>query len=205
MNYETLKEEIKEIAKIAGTVPEPFRQRCFELLLKNLLAGSRAMAPPNMAPAGIPAAVAAPTASATTSKAEDAIPTPAQVRVFIQKTGVTLQQLGAVVTVAGGEVHFLREPTPSKIAQGQIQWALLLALRNGIAANSFTVDPEAVRSICQEKGFYDKANFAKNFRQGANGKLFKKPLEPQGDPEGLSSDGFDALGALVKTLAGTHG
>lgn len=203
MNYDTLKEEIKVIASIAGTVPEPFRHRCFELLLENLLAVSRpatSTVPPPVA--SVPRAEPVANASAPVT---DALPTPAQVRVFIQKTGVTLQQLGAVVTVADGEVHFLREPAPGKIAQGQVQWALLLALKNGLSTNSFSVDPEAVRSICQDKGFYDKANFAKTFKQEGNAKLFKKLLEPQGEAQGLSSEGYDALGVLVKALAGSNG
>jgi hypothetical protein len=119
----------------------------------------------------------------------------------MQKTGVTVEQLAAVATVADGEVHFLKEPTPDKIAKGQTQWALLLALKNAISSNVFSVDPEAVRSVCQEKGFYDKNNFAKNFKNDGTAKLFKKPLEPQGEAQGLSSEGFDALGELVRTLA----
>jgi hypothetical protein len=203
VNYETLKEEIKEIAKIAGTVPEPFRQRCFDLLLENLLATSR---PPALIAAPPAAAtVAATTAIEPAAPALDALPTPAQVRVFMQKTGVTQQQLSAVVTIADGEVHFLREPAPAKIAQGQIQWSLLLALKSGLMSNSFVVDPEAVRSICQDKGFYDKTNFAQNFKQSSTAKLFKKPLKAQGEPQGLSTAGIEALGVLVKSLAGSNG
>ena len=203
MNYDALKEEIKEITKVAAGVPEPFRQRCFEILLEHLLATSKLSSRAAEDEPG--AKLTPPPAQPAAPGSADAIPTPAQVRVFMQKTGVTLQQLGAVVTVADGEVHFLREPAPGKIAQGQVQWALLLALKNGIASNSFSVDPEAVRSICQEKGFYDKANFAKNFKWESTAKLFKKPLEPQGQPQGLTSDGLDALGTLVKSLAGPNG
>lgn len=197
MNYETLKTEVSEIAAIAESVPEAFRQRCFELLLERLLdeAAPRQSPPPASPP---PSVVAA--SNNGTSTAE-ALPTPAQVRVFMQRTGVTVEQLAAVVTVADGEVHFLREPAPDKVAKGQTQWALLLALKNAISLNAFTVDPEAVRSVCQEKGFYDKGNFAKNFKYEGTAKLFKKPLEPQGEAQGLSTDGFDALAELVKSLA----
>ena len=43
MKYESLKEEIKSIAEIADSVPETFKERCFEVLLQNLLAS---VAPP---------------------------------------------------------------------------------------------------------------------------------------------------------------
>jgi len=37
MDYAQLKDSIKEIAEIAASVPEQFRDKCFELLLTNLL------------------------------------------------------------------------------------------------------------------------------------------------------------------------
>lgn len=198
MNYEQLKEEISQISAIAASVPEPFRQRCFEMLLEHLLPPVKhAALAPDVSASN--AAAASPPEPLTPSK--DALPTPAQVRVFMQKTGVTVEQLASVITVADGEVHFLKEPTPDKISKGQVQWALLLALKSAVSSNTFVVDPEDVRSIVQEKGFYDRANFAKYFKYEATAKLFKKPLEPQGTSQGLSSDGLDALGNLIKQLA----
>lgn len=198
MKYEELKEEISQISTIAASVPEPFRQRCFEMLLERLLAPAMPAAPAPETPEAQVAAAAAPQPLAAS---KDTLPTPAQVRVFMQKTGVTLDQLAGVITVEDGEVHFLKEPTPGKIAKGQIQWALLLALKSAVSSNAFVVDPEDVRSIVQEKGFYDKANFAKHFKYETNAKLFKKPLEAQGEAQGLSSDGLDALGDLIRQLA----
>jgi hypothetical protein len=37
MDYAQLKDSVKEIAEIAASVPEQFRDKCFELLLTNLL------------------------------------------------------------------------------------------------------------------------------------------------------------------------
>jgi len=39
MDYSKLKSDIEEITEIAQGVPEAFREKCFELLLSNLLAG----------------------------------------------------------------------------------------------------------------------------------------------------------------------
>jgi len=50
MIYEKLKEEIKEIGKISATVPEAFRNKCFEVLLNHLLSGQSGEANPPAPP-----------------------------------------------------------------------------------------------------------------------------------------------------------
>jgi hypothetical protein len=122
----------------------------------------------------------------------------------MQKTGVTEQNLRTILTIEDDEVHFLKEPTAEKVAQGQIQWSLLLALKSAFSNNTFAVDPETVRSVCQDKGYYDTGNFAANFKKDANARLFKRTLEPQGEQQSLSSEGVEALGNLVKQLAGVQ-
>jgi len=88
----------------------------------------------------------------------------------------------------------------NKIARGQIEWALLLALRSAITSNVFEVDPEAVRSMCQEKGFYDAADFIKNFKTPKNAAFFQGTIEPQGEAEKLTSEGQKELSNVVKAL-----
>ena len=206
MDYEKLKEEIKEIAAIAADVPEPFRDKCFEILLNNLIGK------PAPVPLGKPAAatledqpsgsssgdggVAANPADGTT------LPKPSQIRVFMTKTGTTEDELKKVVMFDDGKIHFIREPDSAKIAQGQIEWALLLALKNAFERNEFTADPEDVRSICQEKGFYDNNNFSANFKKPKNAELFRGAMEGQGEAQALTSEGHTALARVIKTLAG---
>jgi hypothetical protein len=204
MKYEDLKQEIETIAEIADGVPEMFRVRCFELLLEHLLESSVSKKTNNETP---PPAKKNNTADdeggekPKDSSDASSIPTPSQVKVFMQKTGVTLDDLRQVVMYEDNEVHFLKEPTTQKIARGQIEWSLLLALKNGIATNNFSVDPEGVRSICQEKGFYDKANFIKNFKTPKNSSLFQGQLDAQGEAQKLSTEGQKELGTLVKEFA----
>ena len=106
-----------------------------------------------------------------------------------------------MVTQEDNEVHFLKEPGGTSIAQGQIAWALLLALKSALETNNFVVDPEDVRSICQDKGFYDKANFSAHFKKQNNAKLFKGQLEAQGEARALTTDGQTALASVIRTLA----
>jgi len=195
MDYESLKAELKEIADIAGSVPEPFREKCFEVLLQHLVHASTQ--PKND---GARAEQDKPVDLGGEATPGGKIPVKAQLRVFMQRTGVTLQQLERLVLVDGNDVHFIHEPAHGTVAKGQMEWALLLALKQAIQGNEFSTDPEDVRSICQEKGFYDKGNFATVFKRPPYGTYFKQPLQPQGPPQTLSNDGQAALAELIKTL-----
>lgn len=201
MDYGKLKKEIKEIAEVASSVPEAFRERCFEILLENLLAdGSKSK--PAESPAQKEKSPAAAANVDTGNPVGQNIPTPAKVKVFMQRSGVTKDDLQALFLYEDGDLHFLKEPTDTTVAVGQIKWALLIALRNGILKNEMSCDAKSVRSICKEKGFYDKTNFIANFKRHANAKLFNSPLEAQGDAQLLSNDGQLFLGKVVKSLVG---
>jgi hypothetical protein len=192
MDYNKLKDEIKDIAEIAGTVPEPFREKCFELLLSNLLGAAHTQ------PQGGKDLAEVPTAPPPTEPAH--LPIPTQLRIFMTRTGIAEDHLGAILMVAEGEVHFIREPRPKKISKGQKDWALLLALRNCILGKTLSVDPEDVRSICQDKGYYDRANFAAVFKRPKVAALFKGPMEAQGKAQQLTKEGEDELAKVILSL-----
>jgi hypothetical protein len=211
MDYEQLKEEVKQIADLAASVPEQFREKCFELLLNNLI-GKQA-----------PTKNAAPSPPVSEEKKEDdqddgnpssdslaksgssTIPMTTQLRLLMRKTTVTKEELEKVLmydSKDGGNVHFVREPHDVDVTTGQIEWSLLLALKNVILKDSLSVDPEDVRSVCQEKGFYGAANFAANFKRPSYSKLYKGAMVKQGEAQQLTNDGQEALGKLIKRLAG---
>ncbi|TMQ27298.1 MAG: hypothetical protein E6K65_14190 [Nitrospirae bacterium] len=192
MDYEHLKEEIKYIVEIAASVPEAFREKCFELLLNNLLSGKAAKAQI------IPTATTAPVPPPASTSA---IPLHAHVKAFMRRKGITSDQIESIVMLEDGDIHFLKEPAHGQAAKGQVDWALLLALKNGILNNTLKVDPEEVRSMVQEKGFYDPANYAANFKKPKYAAFFRAALEPQGEPQSLSGEGETALAELIKALA----
>jgi len=195
MDYKKLKSEIKEIAGIANSVPDSLKEKCFEILLNNLLGDQKPVA--ENRPPKTPGEPTPPTPPSD-------LPITTQLRVFMTKTKITEEEIKSILMVAEGEVHFIREPAPTKIIKGQKEWALLLALRNCILNNSLLVDPEDVRSVCQDKGFYDTANFAANFKKTNIAKLFKNTMEPQGEPQQLSSDGQEELAKLIRSLGVTN-
>jgi hypothetical protein len=201
MKYEDLKQEIAAIADIAAAVPEAFRTRCFELLLQHLLDSANLSKPPAKHEKKDDKPAAKDQHESKDNSDATAIPTPSQIKIVMQKTGVAVDDLKRIMIFEDDQVHFVQEPTTKKIARGQIEWSLLLALKNGIESNNLTVDPENVRSICQEKGFYDKANFNKNFKTVSNSALFQGPMESQGQAQKLSTEGQKELGKLIKELA----
>jgi hypothetical protein len=193
MDYQKLKKEIKEIVDIAEGVPEVYKEKCFEGLLNYLLQESTAP-PPSKDDSRHPPKEDRPPPAAE-------LPITTQLRVFMQRNSVSEEELKAVLMVAEGEVYFLREPSHGTVVDGQIQWALLLALKNCILNNELSVDPEDVRSVCQDKGFYDAANFAAHFKKAKYSKLFKGPMEKQGDPQGLTPEGQTELAKVIRKLA----
>jgi hypothetical protein len=208
MDYSALKDEIRQIAEIAGSVPEQFRDKCFEVLLNRLLNENApqpglpqaTITPPAPTTSPTPATSSASATSTEPAKGAGAIPVKAQLRVFMQRTNVTIDELQRLLIVEDDDVHFVREPTHGKVARGQMEWALLLALKNAVLANEFSADPEDVRSMCQAKGFYDRANFAAIFKRQPGAGYFREPLEPQGPRQTLTNEGQNALGELVKNL-----
>src|SRR4030081_310661 len=111
MKYEELKEEIKSISEIAECVPEAFRERCFEVLLQNLLQGST---PPYTSAKTKTEADESEEAASKLRKppgsaSEGTIPTPAQIKVFLQKTGLTAEELARVTMFDDGAVLFVHE------------------------------------------------------------------------------------------------
>jgi hypothetical protein len=199
MDFKQLKTSIEEISKIASSVPEPFRDKCFEILLKALLDGEK---PADDKPDGGKEKGKEDGSHVKPPAGGPKVPMTTAIRVLMAKTGVTEEQLNKVALVEKDEVHFIRAPHPTKITDGQLEWSLMLALKNAILKNALETDPEEVRSKCQDVGFYDKANFAANFKRDKFTKVFKGTLTPQGKAVALSPEGQDALGELIKSLAG---
>lgn len=199
MKYEDLKEEIKVISEIADSVPQAFKERCFEVLLQNLLASSASTTTPAIPPATQPPAETNDVKPPAT--ANGTIPTPSQIKVLMQKTGLTQEDLSSVLIYEDQSILFVHEPKTTKVARGQVEWALLLALKSGIESNVLAADPEKIRSVCQEKGFYDKANFIKNFKGSTTAGYFTGAMEAQGEAQKLTAEGMKELAKVVKDLS----
>lgn len=199
MNFENLKKEIAEIAEISGKVPESFREKCFEILLNHLLQVGTKLKPDsseNNPPAEPTTVNGQPSNKNTASN----FPVTGVLKAFMRRASVSQEEIESVLMIENGECHFIKQPSHTNLSKGQNEWALLLALKNGVLNGSLTVDAEAVRSIVQDQGFYDKANFAKNFKSAKYASWYKEAIEAQGSAVGLSSEGENQLATLVKSL-----
>ncbi len=125
---------------------------------------------------------------------------PSHVKAFMRRRDISQEQIDALVMLDGDDLHFIKEPSHNEASRGQSEWALLLALKNGILSNTLKADPEEVRSQVQDKGFYDLRNFYTNFKKAKYAAYFKEALEPQGSAQALSQDGEKALAELIRTL-----
>ena len=200
MDYERIKAEMKEIVAICNDIPEPFRGRCFELMLERLLRSPERKGD-RQKQDGNPERNQKLEEDEQRDDSKEPRSLPGAVKAFIRKHNIKPEELNALFMIEDGEFHFLREPAHSTVSRGQNELALLIALRNALTGKEFIVDPEEVRSTAQDKGFYDKANFSTNFKKDRYAVYYKGPMEPQGAAQGLSKEGETALVALIKSLA----
>jgi hypothetical protein len=193
--YERLKSELSQIVDLVESLPEQYRERSFELLVSRLLSD---IGPEE----GHEERHDEPTKEPEVDRSKK-LSLPAKVRTFMSRHSITEDQLKTLLLIENGEVHFIREPEGTRVATGQIQWSLLLALRAALLGGDLAVDPEAVRSVTIDKGLYDKSNFAGNFRKTGNAALFQQIPEPQGPVVKLSSAGEKKLADLITSLTAT--
>jgi hypothetical protein len=194
--YEELKSELQSIIELVETLPERYRERAFDLFVSQLLSGKEPSLKTSEAP-GSGITDETPPRPPRREGSSVFIP-PAKVRSFLIRANISEDQLRELVMVEDGEVHFIREPRNVRVSAGQIQWSLLLALQSALLGRDFLVDPEAVRSICQEKGFYDARNFSAYFKN--NSRLYQRTPQPQGEAVRLSPDGEEQLANLIRSL-----
>lgn len=195
MDYENLKIQMKEIVEITAGVPDNLKEKCFEILLDRLILS-------NLGQVGGSGNLVTQHRDETNTHAGEARRFSGHLQAFMRETSITREDIDKVLFIDGEKVHFISEPGTMRKTQGVIQWALLVALENTFTSEKgeLRVDPEKLRSICQEKGYYDPPNFAKTLKTKNNDPLFGGTLEPQGDPRMLTSKGREMLGELIREL-----
>ncbi len=187
MDYEKVKAGIQEISQIASGVPEAFQEKCFEVLLRALLAGTAGREPGG---------------SEDTNDPPNELRVPPRVRAFMARRGITDEKLMQVVMADGeGGFLFVRKPSGGSLAAAQIEWSLLLALKSALMGGAFSLSGEDVRAVCEDENCYDRRNFATNFKRSSNAMLYKGPVVPGGESQSLSPAGEERLGELILRLS----
>jgi len=188
-------EELQKIVELANTVPEEYRQKCFELLLSHVLQARQPI-------------TAAITPDATSTLPPSTPPPtrkpfiiPIDVKAFLSQYGLDESVLWKFFILEGEETRPTYELQVTKKARAQIQHTLMMTLENAITTGQFQVDIEALRTRCNEHKCYNAGNFAKNFKDKAN--LFKSVAIDQ--PLSLSPDGKSELADLLEELKSLNG
>lgn len=198
--YEVLKEELQKVVELVESVPDRYKDRCFDLLLTALIAEHQD--DDGLDRDRVDDERKDGDGDGEERRTPKQPPIPAKVRAFIQRNGISEEDLRKLFLIEGEEFHFIQEPAVSQNATGQIQWSLLIALKNALLGGDLEVDAESVRSVCIEKGLYDKGNFAQNFKKVKTAALFQSPPEPQGSAVKLSTAGEKKLADIVTSLIG---
>jgi hypothetical protein len=186
INKEELKTLIKDIISITEELPEPYRQICFETLLKHFLQSK--LVPVVSGPSEVkPLIPPKPT--------EFVIPI--DVRAFLQQQNVPEECLGKLFFMEGTEVRPIYKITTTKKSKAQIQLALLTSLENALKSGKFEFAIETVRQKCINYRCYDTDNFKRYFKN--NSKLFKD-LSDEEHVE-LSPEGKVELAETISEIA----
>ena len=182
-------EELKKIVELCKTVPEEFRQKCFELLLEHSLQTTAPIIKPGLPPTGDQV-------HPTPPIKHTQFILPMDVRAFLSQYGIEESLLWKLFLIEGTEIRPIYNLKTTKKAKAQISLALLMALKSAISTGQFQVDIEELRKQCGELKCYDSPNFMKNLK--LNEKLFKEVSSDQ--PLTLSPDGKSDLADLLEEM-----
>ena len=180
--------DLAKIVKLADSVPEQYRQKCFELLLAHAL---RPQEPTTIAPP----------LERDKGKAQQERPTqfllPIDVRAFLSQYGLEDSIIWKNFLAEGSDIRPIYKLKAAKKATAQVQHALMMALEGAVRTGQFAVGLESLRARCRDQKCYDSPNFMKNLRQ--NEGLFKAVEDV--DDLVLSPDGKSALADLLEGLS----
>ena len=196
MDFEKLRSNIEQVVELLDSVPDSLKERAFDAMLQAAIedaAGARESKKrlregekENVSNVG---------------RDLDGFPIlQPRFKQFMQQNLVTDDDLRKVIAFDGGTAHFLVHPSNTKKASAQIDWALLLALVNGIENGFLSVSADAVRTKVADEQILDASHFAENFKSASARDYFLGPMETGKDAKRLSPKGEVALAKLIKDL-----
>src|SRR5688500_3068896 len=184
--YQKIKDEIKDIIQIVNECPDSLKEKCFEILLSNLLHET--------SPKSVKKALEKQDTHSNDDSHDDKKTPPiveelkdteeeiskkelhAKTKRFMETEGVSLEQLNKMYYKDNGNILPLYDDLgTNKMAEAQIRITLLMAFENSLRNGEFEVNGELVRKRCIDLKYYDKANFSANFKN--NKEIFEGGLE----------------------------
>lgn len=177
-----LKKAIKDAADLADTLPEPYREKGFELLVPYFITGGKV------------ATIEHPKAKGGAGDSDSRNPTiKLEVKALLQQYSIPESIVTDNFFVDGEIVPVYRVKTANeKLSRIQIKLSLLTAMENALKEGKFQFTTEEVRIKCQNEGKYDPANFKANFKNAR--KYF---VDYEAEPIELNSDGKSELADVL--------
>ena len=189
MDYSEVKKELKELVRLCDELPENYRAKCFEVLLKKALDERR----------GTPTKGEDPASSGGGAGVLKPLKYQVEVEAYLLDFDLGLDSIRNVLAVAdgGAQAQVRRNPPSGTKANQQIDWSLLLALRNLVQEGKLVFRPAEVRQTCIDKGCFDQSNWSAIYSRN-------KDLlvgDPSSDIEiRLSPTGRERLANLIRSF-----
>ncbi|MGI8707325.1 MAG: hypothetical protein ACR2LG_03875 [Actinomycetota bacterium] len=204
MDFEQLKQGITEIGELASGVPEPFREKCFEILLTQYLQEQTGGRPPLKRDRDPGSEELDPEPPGETEEVQQDIKESdlhVKVKKFLKGQELTVAHINDLFYKEGSNILPLYEDLKTtQLSESQIRIALLLALRKAIQTGDFVFHGEQVRKEAQQRKCYDAANFTAHFKNSSG--LFEgfEKYDKKSPNIRLSTQGKKRLGDLIKQL-----
>lgn len=185
------KEILSKIVELANSIPDEYRQKCFELLLSHTLRTSEPKAGNKK-----PDEIASPATPSHISRQPKPFVLPIDVKAFLTQYKLDESILWKYFLVEGDVVRPIYHLKTTKKATAEIQHALMISLENALIGGKFQVDMETLRTRCLDHNCYDKTNFNKNLKDNAD--LFRSVTTDA--PLVLSTNGKAELADILEQL-----
>lgn len=204
MEYEKLKIEIKDIIEIVKSCPENLQEKCFEILLSNLInpTDSKSTKPNSKKEkeVEIPNEAQEQTDNGTQEKSDDAEIESKDLHIKTRKLldtkGIKMDLINKLYYKDNGKILPLYEDlATNKASETQVRISLLTAFENSFENGDFTFSKTAIKDKCKLLKCYD-GNFSNNFKN--NKDLFDDIEDEQ---IRLSTKGKDELANILQGLA----
>jgi hypothetical protein len=194
---DSVKKEVLEIIEIAKTCPEGLQVRVAEILLAELFQQQRSFERSSNGnrtnqDEAAPAVSPKPQTAQVSNSEAQSFRFPLRLRAFLKKYNVAPEKIENFFHIEDGQVVPMWSVNATKIAEGQIQVALFVALGNAISSGEFSFEMKDVHAACKEHKI-EESNWTNNFKN--NSKLFGN-LEKDG-PISLSEEGMKRLASLL--------
>jgi len=181
MDYKKLESELKNITNLVEKVPEKFKEKTYEMLLKKLL---------NEQDGEVE------TKGETTTSSSIVIPV--EVKGLLKKHSILEKDLEKIFFIEKNQVVPIYELPTDRKATSQTHLSLLIALENSLNEKDGKLEfsVENVRQGCRDRKCYDSKNFNSNFKKNSGN------FGTFDDPEhvSLSKDGKDELAKTILEL-----